>query len=120
VTDRVDPRHAVVVPLFVSYGDRVYQKQIELRSKDLSGGGLSFETRSKIPTEASTRVVVSRLGDLSSDARIEGRVVYRQKNQVTGKYVVGIAFTRFVNVSREELERHIARWSTSERQLTPI
>ena len=119
MTDRAHPRFKATVPLFVSYGHRVYQRQVALESRNVSLGGLAFETSHKIPMDATTRVLVSQFGDLPEDARIEGRIAYRAKNEATGKYAIGIAFTKFVNVEREQLLRHMEQWSKSE-QLTPI
>lgn len=118
MTERSYPRAAVTVPLYISFRGRVFQRQVALESKNVSGGGLSFETSRKFPIDASTRVVVSKLGDLPPTAAIEGRIVYRAKNHETGKYAIGVEFTKFVNVEREELLRCIARWEQT--QLTPI
>lgn len=119
MSGRAHERFRATVPLFVSYGQRVYQKRVELETKNVSQGGLAFETSQKIPMEAKTRVLVSGLGDLPPDARIEGKIAYRVKNEATGKYAVGVTFTRFVNVDRDALLRGIERWSESS-QLTPL
>lgn len=119
MSGRAHERFCATVPLFVSYGRRVYQKRVELKTTNVSEGGLAFETSQKIPIEAETRVLVSGLGDLPPDARIEGKIAYRIKNESTGKYAVGIVFTRFVNVERDALLRGIERWSESS-QLTPL
>ena len=111
-------RIAVAVPLYVRYGRTVYQKEVRLESKNVSGGGLAFETSRKIPMDADARILVAGFADLPSDARIEGRVVYRIGNPETGRYAVGIEFTRFVGVDRAALIEHIERWSR-ETQLTP-
>ncbi|MGH9336150.1 MAG: PilZ domain-containing protein, partial [Vicinamibacteria bacterium] len=75
-TDRSFPRFTLIVPLFISFGREIFQKQVRLESKNVSGGGLAFETSRKVPVDADTRVLVSGLGDLPPEARIEGRVVY--------------------------------------------
>jgi hypothetical protein len=50
-------------------------------------------------------VEISAVEGLPRSARIEGRVVYRQKHPESGRYTIGVAFERFVNVEREELLR---------------
>ncbi len=96
-------RYPVKVPLYISVKGGVFQRFVEIHSKDLSEGGIAFETSKRIPLEANTRVEVSVLAGLPPDCRIEGHVVYRQKNPATARYTIGVAFDRFVNVDRAEL-----------------
>jgi hypothetical protein len=103
VTGRRFLRYPLKVPLYVSVTGGLFQKFIHLQSKDLSEGGLAFETSQRIPLEANTRVEVSVLSGLPADCRIEGHVVYRKRNPVTERYTIGVAFDRFVNIGREEL-----------------
>ena len=106
------PRFNVRVPVYISGVDgSLFRKHILLESSDVSGGGLSFETHRKIPLEAESRVVVAKLGDLSEGAQIHGRVVHRQQNPRTGRYRVGLEFTEFVNVTREQLLTQIETWA---------
>jgi PilZ domain len=115
-------RHPVKVPLYISVKGGVFQRFIDLDSKDLSEGGLAFETSKRIPLEANTRVEISVLSGLPPDCRIEGHVVYRQKNPVTERYTIGVAFDRFVNVDREELLGLVERGEDSQPtpQATPL
>lgn len=108
------PRFNVRVPVYISGVDgSIFRKHILLESSDLSGGGLSFETHRKIPLEAESQVMVARLGDLSDGASIRGRVVHRQQNPVTGRYRVGLEFTEFLNVTREQLLTRIETWAAN-------
>jgi c-di-GMP-binding flagellar brake protein YcgR len=102
-------RFQVKVPLFISVDGEVYRKTVRLQSRDVSRGGLSFETGREVPLSAESRVIVARLGDLEDPALIEGRVAHVQLNEATGRYVVGIEFTRFLNVSPEELVERLER-----------
>jgi c-di-GMP-binding flagellar brake protein YcgR len=102
-------RFQVKVPLFISVDGEVYRKTVRLQSRDVSAGGLSFETGREVPLSAESRVIVARLGDLEDPALIEGRVAHVQLNEATGRYVVGIEFTRFLNVSPEELVERLER-----------
>jgi len=112
IEGRQHPRFKVRVPVYISLGGETYRKSVQLESKDVSGGGLSFETSRRIPLDSDSRVVIARLGDLAEPVMIYGRVAYRQKNPETGRYVVGLQFTRFVNTTREELLDRLYVWQT--------
>jgi c-di-GMP-binding flagellar brake protein YcgR len=109
-TERAYPRHRMTVPLYISMGGDFIHKAIPLESKDVSGGGISFETTKQIPLEAESSVIVARLGDLGKPAFIQGRVVHREKNPTTDRYTIGLQFTGFVNTTREELLARIESW----------
>ena len=91
-------------------GGRLYEKAVEIQCRDISGGGLSFETRWEIPVDVNSKIVLGRLGNLRSSAIIEGRVVYRRKQAGTDRYNVGVEFLDFINTSREELLERIQSW----------
>jgi hypothetical protein len=92
-------------------GGEYFQKTIPLESKDVSGGGISFETTKQVPLEAESSVIVAGLGDLGKAAFIQGRVVHRKSNPAKdGCYTVGLQFTGFVNTTREELLARIEAW----------
>jgi c-di-GMP-binding flagellar brake protein YcgR len=104
-------RFAIQVPLYITGVEGgTLRKVIRLESKDISAGGVSFETSQKIPLESESRVVVSQVGHLTAQALILGRVARREKDPETGRYIVGLEFTEFVNVTREELMAHIETW----------
>jgi c-di-GMP-binding flagellar brake protein YcgR len=104
------PRHALTLPLYVTLGGGVLRKTVALESKDVSAGGVSFETSQKIPLEAETRLLLSKLGDLPEGALIRGRVARVVRDPITGRAFVGVEFHEFVSVTREELLERIARW----------
>jgi hypothetical protein len=70
-------------------------------------------TRKKLPIDARSRVVVAELGDFLESAYIEGAVVYIRKERGTKGYAVGIEFTRFVDVDRDELIERLKRWESA-------
>lgn len=105
-------RALVKVPVYISVPGDVMRKVVPLESRDISAGGLSFETRKKLPLEADTRVVISKLPDLPSSAHIEARVVRRAQRARDHRFEVALEFTRFVNVTEEELVARIADWET--------
>ena len=117
--ERRFPRVSLSVPLFVSVGGgRLFEKAVAIESRDISGGGLCFETESPIPVDAPSKIVVGCVGNLPSSAIIEGRVVYRRRLEGTDRYTIGVEFTDFVNTSRDELLERIEIWQVEPAQLT--
>jgi hypothetical protein len=110
VEQRKHDRVPVKVPLYITLEKGPYQKAIPLQSKDISTGGLCFETKHLIPLEADSMILVERLGDLEPGARIRGRVAHREKDRVTGRYTVGVEFTDFINLTPESLLARIQNW----------
>jgi len=116
--ERRFPRVSLKVPLFITLGGgRLYEKAVEIESRDISGGGLSFETHREIPLDSKSKVVMGRLGNLPSSALIEGRVVYRIKQAGAERYTIGIEFLDFVNTSREEILERIQSWQDDDAPL---
>jgi c-di-GMP-binding flagellar brake protein YcgR len=103
-------RFKLRVPLYISMEGQLFHKKIHLESKDVSAGGVSFETSRGIPLESESRVVVSDLGDLATPTFIRGRVAHLKHDPATGRYTVGIEFLEFVNTTREELAARIEAW----------
>jgi c-di-GMP-binding flagellar brake protein YcgR len=104
-------RFQIKVPVYIAIDGGTFRKTIHLESRDVSGGGLAFETSRKIPLNAKSKVVVSKLGEVGEPAMIHGRVAHRSKDPVTGRYTVGLEFIEFINVSREQLLAHIEEWA---------
>lgn len=98
------------LPIYVSLQDGIVKKLISVESENISEGGLCFETTQEVPLEAESRIVVSRLANLHPTAHIEGRIVCRREDAATGRFMVGVEFTGFVNVTRRELAERIASW----------
>jgi c-di-GMP-binding flagellar brake protein YcgR len=117
--DRRYARFRLKVPVYIALEGGTFRKTIPLESRDLSGGGLSFETSRKVPLHAKSKVVVSQLGDLGEPALIHGRVAHTQMNPDTGRYTVGLEFIEFVNVTREDLLARIEAWAREDPQSTP-
>jgi c-di-GMP-binding flagellar brake protein YcgR len=110
MAERAYPRHRVTVPLYIALGGEFLHKRIPLETKDVSGGGISFETTRAIPLESESSVIVAGLGNLGKAALIHGRVVHRTMNPATERYTVGLQFTGFVNTTRDELMAQIEAW----------
>jgi PilZ domain len=106
------PRHPLHLPLYITVGaGGVLRKTIALESRDVSAGGVSFETSQKVPLAAEARIVLSRLGDLPEGALIRGRVArLTPPDPATGCVVVGVEFCEFVDVTHDELIERISRW----------
>jgi c-di-GMP-binding flagellar brake protein YcgR len=111
IDDRRFARIRIKVPVYIEIDGGTFRKTIHLESRDVSGGGLAFDTSRKIPLNAKSKVVVSKLGEVSEPAMIYGRVAHRSKDPETGRYTIGLEFIEFVNVSREELLAHIEKWA---------
>lgn len=108
---RQHPRVDVKVPLYIGVASgEIFQKMVPITSRNISSGGLLFETHRAVPLEAESRVMVSRLGDLPDGAQIEGRVVHCHRDATSGLYQVGIQFTAFVSVTPEQLVTRIESW----------
>jgi hypothetical protein len=105
------PRHAIALPLYISVDGGVLRKTVPLESRDVSAGGVAFETSRKVPLAADARLVLSRFGDLPENAYIRGRVARVAPEDEHGRRVVGVEFCEFVGVTREGLIERIARWT---------
>ena len=109
---RRHPRHAVKVLVFVRAGDEVIQKWVEIQTRDISLGGLCFETGRKVPAEADAFIMVGRLGgDIPDSAQIHARVAHSQLlDGAPDRYRLGLEFGRLVDVTPEQLSRRIEAW----------
>jgi c-di-GMP-binding flagellar brake protein YcgR len=115
MADRIYPRYRVRVPIYISLDEGVYRKELRLMSHDVSAGGLCFlETSRSIPLDADTRIFVARLGNLDPNAQLRGRVVHRFRDPETSRFRVGIEFTEFLGLTREELLARILEWESQE------
>jgi len=112
IEERQHARFPVRVPLYIATTGDLLRKTIELQSRDISAGGVCFETGRDVPLEARSQLVISRLGDLPDPILIHGRVAWRQQHPFAPRYIVGVEFTSFENVTREELFRKIEEWRT--------
>jgi len=115
MADRIYSRYRVRVPVYIALDEGVYRKELRLMSRDVSAGGLCFiETGRSIPLDADTRIFVARLGDLDPNAHLRGRVVHRFLDPATSRFRVGIEFTEFLGITREELLARILEWESEE------
>ena len=101
-------RFRLRVPLYISVQGRLFHKKIGLESKDVSAGGVSFETGRDLPLEAETRLVV-QLGDMKPTF-IRGRVAHLSLDPASARYTVGVEFEEFVNSTRDELVARFDEW----------
>jgi c-di-GMP-binding flagellar brake protein YcgR len=93
-------------------GQGYYERFVPIRSRDISLGGVGFETRRKLPLESESRFMLSSIGDLPDTATIEGKVVYLAQNPVSLRYSVGVEFMRFIHVTPEQLLAKIRTWES--------
>jgi c-di-GMP-binding flagellar brake protein YcgR len=113
------PRTALRLPLYITVRGDILRKTIPLESRDVSAGGVAFETGQKIPLASEARLILSRLGDLPEGALIRGRVARISPEPLSGRALVGVEFEEFVQVTREELLERIARWTENTPTPTP-
>jgi c-di-GMP-binding flagellar brake protein YcgR len=97
-------RQAIRVPLYVHLPGTMFRKIVRVHSIDLSAGGLGFQTSQELSLDSHSLLVLEKIGDLPGAASVEGRVAHVQQLE-DGRYQVGVEFSRFVNVTREEVER---------------
>jgi c-di-GMP-binding flagellar brake protein YcgR len=110
-TPRKHERFRIKVPVYIAEEDGTFLKMISLESRDVSAGGLSFETSRPIQLHARSKVVVSKLGDLSQSVLIHARVAHIERDPVTGRHTVGLEFVEFANITREEVMARIDAWA---------
>ncbi len=103
-------RFVVHVPIYIGDGEAIVRKTVRLVSRDISEGGLSFETSRELPLDATSRVVISSLGDIPGPILIRGRVAWKRPQVANGRYLVGVEFTDFENVTRDRLLAEIEAW----------
>jgi len=105
--NRRDRRYAIRVPIYVALGKEIVHKRIPLESRDVSAGGLSFETSRLMPLAADTQIVLARLGDDGGAAAIRGHVVWTRALPDRRRHLVGVRFVEYEGVSREDLAARI-------------
>jgi c-di-GMP-binding flagellar brake protein YcgR len=103
-------RFVAHVPIYIADGGALVRKTVRLVSRDISAGGICFETSRELPLDAASRVVISSLGDIPGPILILGRVAWRRPQPAGGRYLVGVEFTEFENVSRDRLLAEIEGW----------
>lgn len=107
---RRDARYPVKVPLYVNLPDAVFRKEVRVESIDFSSGGVAFETSQKLPIDSRSRLVLERIADLPASSSIEGRVAHIRRQPESTRYMVGVEFSRFVGVTREQLREAMRKW----------
>jgi c-di-GMP-binding flagellar brake protein YcgR len=103
---RKDRRFSIRVPIYVALDHDVVRKTIHIESRDVSAGGVSFETGRELPLAADTQLVLGPLGS-SPAVTIRGRVVWTRQIPETGRYLVGVQFTDYEGLSRQELAARV-------------
>jgi len=111
--NRRDRRFSLRVPIYVSIGGEVVRKTVHLESRDISAGGLSFETGRDVPLDAEAQVVLARAGEGATPLAIRGRVVWTRQIPESGRYLVGVRFSDFDGLTREELAARIEQLASA-------
>jgi len=84
----------------------MFRKVVRVHTLDLSAGGLAFETTQELSLDSHSLLVLEKIGDLPGAASVEGRVAHVRQLE-DGRYHVGVQFSRFVNVTLDEVEKAI-------------
>jgi c-di-GMP-binding flagellar brake protein YcgR len=113
VERRRDPRFSLRVPIYIDAEEGVVVKTIHLGSRDISAGGISFDTASDLPLEAESQIIFTGVGEVSDTYIIRGRVVWKKPLSEPGRNMFGVQFTSFEGVSREELLARMEEWAKS-------
>ena len=100
---RQHPRRPGRFPLYVALQGELYHKMVTVEARDISAGGLAFETRTSLPKDAKTTVMLGKLEGLPGTAHIEARVVHSEPLPGSDSFAVGVRFVRFVDITAEEL-----------------
>ena len=95
-------------PLYVALQGELYHKMVTVEATDISKGGLAFETKTSLPKDAKTTVMLGKLEGLPGTAHIEARVVHSQPLPGSESFSIGVRFVRFVDITPEELLARVA------------
>jgi hypothetical protein len=106
---RQHPRQPARFPFYVALAGELYHKTVSVEARDLSNGGLAFETRTALPQGARGTVMLGRLEGLPRTAHIEARIVYCQPQPDGESFKVGAKFEEFVDVTVEKLLVYVTR-----------
>jgi c-di-GMP-binding flagellar brake protein YcgR len=110
--NRKHARFSVRAPIYVALGGEVVRKTVHVEARDVSRGGLSFETGRDLPLGADAQIVLAHAGDEDAALAIRGRIVWTRLVPEAGRYLVGIEFTDFDGLSAEELASRIDELSS--------
>jgi hypothetical protein len=105
---REHTRHPTRLPLYVALSGELYQKTVAVEAKDVSNGGLAFETKTALPLEAQATLMLGKLDGLPSTAHIEARIVHCQPHADGESFTIGVKFVRLVDVTLEELVARVS------------
>ena len=105
---RQHERRPARFPLYVALHGELYHKMVTVEATDISGGGLAFETKTSLPKDAKTTVMLGKLEGLPTTAHIEARVVHSDPLPGGESFSVGVRFVRFVDITPEELLARVA------------
>jgi c-di-GMP-binding flagellar brake protein YcgR len=106
---RQHPRKPARFPLYVALGGELYHKTVSVQARDLSNGGLAFETSTALPDGARATVMLGRLDGLPRTAHIEARIVHCQPLPDGESFKVGVKFEDLVDITAEQLLAHVTQ-----------
>ena len=106
---RQHPRKPARFPLYVALAGELYHKTVSVEARDLSNGGLAFETKTGLPDGARATVMLGKLDGMPATAHIEARIVHCRPEPDGESFTVGVKFEEFVDVTTEQLLAYVTR-----------
>jgi PilZ domain len=105
---REHPRWPARFPLYVAMAGELFHKTVAVEARDLSSGGLAFETKTAIAKDSRATVMLGKLQGLPATAHIEARIVHCEPSKDGETFTVGVMFVRFVDVTAEDLMKRVS------------
>jgi hypothetical protein len=94
--------------MYVALQGELFHKTVGVEAKDISNGGLAFESKTALPQEARATVMLGKLPGLPATAHIEARIVHCEPQGDGETFTIGVKFVRLVDVTAEELVARVS------------
>jgi len=106
---RAHPRRAARFPLYVALAGELYHKMVSVDARDVSNGGLAFETKTGLPPGARATIMLGKLEGMASTAHIEAKVVHCRPLGDGETFTIGVEFVEFVEITSDQLLAYVTR-----------
>jgi hypothetical protein len=106
---RQHARRPARFPLYVALAGELYHKMVSVEAKDISNGGLAFETKTGLPEGSRSTVMLGKLDGMPATAHIEARIVHCRPLGDGETFTVGVKFEQFVDISTDQLLAYVTR-----------
>jgi hypothetical protein len=106
---RQHPRRPARFPLYVALAGELYHKMVLVEARDISNGGLAFETKTALPDGARSTVMLGRLDGMPATAHIQASIAHCRPQPDGESFMVGVKFEEFVDITTEQLLAYVSR-----------